>query len=317
MLNYRQGTSMTKKKRFLKLDYTTALIVSTVAILLVSAGIVITSGVERKVAIQNDHKRPLQITNLSYCNGEKLDLFTYTEGPPKPVVIYIHGGGWEYGSKVGDMLDYVTPLVERGYAVASINYRLSRAAQFPAQIEDVYCAVRFLRAHALNYNLEASRIGLVGVSAGGHLAALAGNASDETTFITGAYNDQSSTVQAVVSINGLYDLEDPHLSRASKEGLRLMLEGTPFSKTAASPGTYLTSGDAPQFILYGTQDEKVPTSQSTQYFAELTKNKVNAEILEVADANHGLNPHLRLKTNPSKPQLINQIDIFLSTHLKK
>ena len=125
-------------------------------------------------------------------------------GGPLPLVIWVHGGGWQNGSK-----DACPPLrrgyVARGYAVASINYRLSGHAVFPAQIEDCKAAVRWLRARAPEYGLDPDRFGVWGSSAGGHLAALLGTSGDVKEFERGAHLDQSSRVQAVCDEYGPTD----------------------------------------------------------------------------------------------------------------
>src|SRR6185295_6679368 len=115
----------------------------------------------------------------------KLDLYLPERASePSPLIIWVHGGGWQNGSKDG-----CPPLrsgyVRRGYAVASINYRLSGHAVFPAQIEDCKAAIRWLRAHAKEYGYDADRIGVWGASAGGHLVALLGTTSDVKDFDVG------------------------------------------------------------------------------------------------------------------------------------
>ena len=135
----------------------------------------------------------------------KLDLFVPEKADgPLPLIIWVHGGGWQNGSKDG-----CPPLrggyAGRGYAVASINYRLSQHAPFPAQIEDCKAATRWLRAHAREYNLDPNRFGVWGSSAGGHLVALLGTSGDVKAFEVGANLDQSSRVQAVCDYYGPTD----------------------------------------------------------------------------------------------------------------
>jgi hypothetical protein len=147
--------------------------------------------------------------DLTYVeNGHerhKLDLFVPEKADaPLPLIIWVHGGGWQNGSKDGG-----PPLrngyTERGYAVASINYRLSGHATFPAQIEDCKAAIRWLRAHAAEYRLDARRFGVWGSSAGGHLVALLGTSGEVKEFDVGAHLDQSSRVQAVCDYYGPMD----------------------------------------------------------------------------------------------------------------
>src|SRR5512136_1929510 len=137
--------------------------------------------------------------DLAYVtNGherQKLDLFLPKAGTNLPLSINIHGGAFKAGSKEqGVPLDYL----RQGYAVASINYRLSQHAKFPAQIEDCKAAVRWLRAHASEYRLDPNHVAAWGASAGGHLAAMLGTTGDTREFDVGANLDQSSRVQAAV-----------------------------------------------------------------------------------------------------------------------
>jgi len=125
---------------------------------------------------------------------QKLDLYLpENSNEPLPVIIWIHGGGWQSGSKE-NCLPLRKGFVNRGYAIASINYRLSSHATFPAQIEDCKSAIRWLRAHAKEYGLDVSRFGVWRSSAGGHLAALIGTTGDLKEFDVGENLDQSSRV---------------------------------------------------------------------------------------------------------------------------
>ncbi|MCX7007984.1 MAG: alpha/beta hydrolase, partial [Kiritimatiellaeota bacterium] len=149
------------------------------------------------------------LRDLAYVSSgherQKLDLYLPEKAEaPLPLLIWIHGGGWQNGSKEG-----CPPLrqgfVGRGYAVASLNYRLSGDALFPAQIEDCKVAIRWLRAHAKDYNLDPERFGVWGSSAGGHLVALVGTSGDVKEFDVGANRDVSSCVQAVCDYYGPTD----------------------------------------------------------------------------------------------------------------
>jgi len=130
-----------------------------------------------------------------------------------PAVIFIHGGGWANGTKEVDRAaDKLFLLVEGGFVAASINYRLSGEAPFPAAIEDCKCAVRFLRTHAEEYRIDPERIGVWGTSAGGHLAMLLGASDPGLWSGDGGWQDQSSRVQAVCSWFGPSDLTQPNLT---------------------------------------------------------------------------------------------------------
>src|SRR5262249_12628746 len=144
--------------------------------------------------------------DLPYVTGghqrQTLDLYLPSAEQPVPLIIWIHGGAWRVGSKEDDLpLDYLA----QGCAVASINYRLSQHALFPAQIEDCKAAVRWLRANATRFKLDPQRFGAWGPSAGGHLAALLGTTGAVRAFEVGANLVVSSRVQAVVDYFGPTD----------------------------------------------------------------------------------------------------------------
>jgi acetyl esterase/lipase len=140
----------------------------------------------------------------------KMDIYfpPNEEGKPVPAVMFVHGGAWSVGDKSRMTFSQLLPLlVKRGYLVTSINYRLAPKYKFSAQIEDAKCAVRFLRAHAGEFNLDPNRIGVEGESAGGHLVALLGLTDANAGFEgNGGWNDQSSRVEAVADLFGPADL---------------------------------------------------------------------------------------------------------------
>ncbi|HMO85276.1 MAG TPA: alpha/beta hydrolase, partial [Lacipirellulaceae bacterium] len=192
-----------------------------------------------------------------------------------PVVVLIHGGAWLAGHK-RDALRPAQPLIESGqYAVASIGYRLSGEAQWPAQIHDCKAAIRWLRAHADAHRLDADRIGVWGASAGGHLAAVLGTSGDVATLEgdLGPHRDVSSRVACVVDYFGPTDFLQ--MNRTAIPGARLdhdsphapeaLLVGGPIQEhrervATANPITYVTPDDPPFLLVHGTQDELVPVN---------------------------------------------------------
>ncbi|HEV3142992.1 MAG TPA: alpha/beta hydrolase, partial [Gemmataceae bacterium] len=145
--------------------------------------------------------------NLEYGPHERnqLDLYLPKSDGPNPLIVWVHGGAWWAGSKDGGIAPL--PLLEKGYAIASINYRYSKQAIFPAQIEDCKAAVRFLRANAKKYHLDSDHVGVIGASAGGHLVALLGTTGDVKELEGDGLNKEfSSRVQAVVDVFGPADL---------------------------------------------------------------------------------------------------------------
>jgi acetyl esterase/lipase len=240
--------------------------------------------------------------NLTYCTGGgqplTMDLYFPSRAAaiPMPVVVFVHGGGWEIGDK--DTPDETAPeMIGRGYVVAAINYRLAPAWRWPAPIEDVKCAIRYLRAEAGTYHLDPDRIGVWGSSAGGHLAALLGLTDSRAGFDgQGGYADQSSRVQAVVDLYGPTDL--PALTQTGSDRMLETLQrvfGAGGKLPAAllrqaSPVTYV-SGDAPPFlILQGDKDTMVPASQSAELYRRLQAAGVPATLVVVRNGDHGFVP---------------------------
>ncbi len=239
--------------------------------------------------------------DLVYVEGgherNKLDLYLPEKAEGTlPLIIWVHGGGWQNGSKDG-----CPPLragyVEQGYAVASINYRLSGHAVFPAQIEDCKAAIRWLRAHAKEYSLDPQRFGVWGSSAGGHLVALIGTSADVKDFDVGAHQDQSSRVQAVCDYYGPTDFTvfvttpgyESHATDASPEA-KLIGGAVMQNKDKAArvnPITYVTKDDPPFLIVHGDKDPTVPINQSQLLFDALKKSEVSAHLHTIHGAGHG------------------------------
>ena len=239
--------------------------------------------------VENGHER------------QKLDLFLpeKTEDP-LPLIIWIHGGGWQNGSKEG-----CPPLrqgfVQRGYAVASLNYRLSGDAIFPAQIEDCKAAIRYLRAHAKEYGLNPGRFGVWGSSAGGHLVALLGTSGDVKAFDVGTNLDVSSRVQAVCDYFGPTDLTqmDSHsvtgarLKHNDPKSPEACLLGGPVQENRekaarANPITYVATNALPPFLIaHGDVDPVVPFHQSELLFDALKKAGGTVRLHCVKGAGHG------------------------------
>ena len=233
----------------------------------------------------------------------KLDLYLPEGQGPFPLIIWIHGGGWTSGNK---SLSSDSPQVRqtaRGYAVASINYRLSQEAKFPAQIEDCKAAVRWLRAHATQYNLDPSRIAAWGSSAGGHLAALMGTSADVSDLEGDEGNlDYSSRVQAVVDWFGPIDLLNmssdslsfpcnliDHNSVFSPESLLIgcAIQTCPDKTERANSINYVSADDPAFLIMHGTDDCLVGPTQSQRLYNALTAAGVEAGLKFIEGAGHG------------------------------
>jgi acetyl esterase/lipase len=256
--------------------------------------------------------------DLEYVAGgherNKLDLYLPAKADtPLPLIVWIHGGAWMAGSK-----DNCPALrfLEKGYAVASINYRLSQHAVFPAQIEDCKAALRWLRANAKKYNLDPQHVGVWGGSAGGHLVALLGTSGDVKDLEgKGGNPDQSSRVQCVVDWFGPTDftkMGGSHDNPNSPEG-RLIGGAVNDKKekaVRADPITYVTKDDPPFLIMHGEDDRTVPINQSELLHAALQKAGVESTFIRIPNAGHG-GPGF------SSPENARKIEEFFAKHLKK
>ncbi|HWB11054.1 MAG TPA: alpha/beta hydrolase [Pirellulales bacterium] len=218
-----------------------------------------------------------------------------------PLLIWIHGGGWAAGSKAQP--PFLNQL-ERGYVVASIEYRFSQKAKFPAQIQDCQAAIRWLRANAEKYGIDPDRVGVGGGSAGGHLAALVGTSGGQGVFpVIGGNDDQSDRVQAVCDIFGPTNFwtviaqadEDKNVKNIFKWN-----EGDPYSGLiggklgedkekcdAVSPVRYVTQDDPPFLILHGDRDALVPYAQSVELRDLLAEAGVEVTLQRLPGAGHG------------------------------
>lgn len=225
----------------------------------------------------------------------KLDLHLPKTSNP-PLVVYVHGGAWRAGSR-SDVP--VTALLEHGFAIASVDYRLSTEAVFPAQVHEIKAAIRFLRANAATYHFDAGRIGIVGSSAGGHLAALVGvtNHHPELEGKVGDHLEQDSGVQAIISLYGASDLTSI-LSQSTPFGLKmripalqLLLGGTPEEKPElaklASPVAHLDASDPPLLLIHGGADPQMPPAQSQELAAAYETLKLPVQLILMPGSKHG------------------------------
>lgn len=263
------------------------------------------------------------IQTVTYCTdgGKALAMDISFPSPrptaPAPAVIYVHGGGWEHGSRLGGgFLEQLRPqLSAKGFVVASIDYRLAPADRWPAQIVDAKCAVRYLRAHASTYGIDAQRIGAWGGSAGGHLVSLMGTADASAGFDVGEWANESSRLQAVVDLFGPADLTVSAWPSEATGVITDVFGMAPGSAsdtlTKASPVTWISRDDPPFLILQGDADQTVPASQSQGFAAKLQAAGVATSLVMVHNGPHGLaNP----KEQPAPDQLLTMVvDFFART----
>lgn len=269
-------------------------------------------------------------TNIVFGKGGKqplhLDITTPKEGKgPFPALVMVHGGGWIGGDKES-LRGFQYHFSQRGIVCISVQYRFAPKNAFPAQIEDVKCAVRWVRANAAKYNIDPKRIGALGGSAGAHLVALLGTTSDKKIWEgTGGNPTQSSAICAMVCMSGPYDLPlfqrtlpQSKATKAEQQGLQAALDGLLPGPEAsrmgrfqkASPIHYASKKTVPTLLTHGPNDTLVPMEQSEAFEARLKKVSAKVELLRMEGAGHA--------DFGTKPEVaIARITAFVEKYLKK
>lgn len=260
--------------------------------------------------------------DVTYCtmNGVALKMDIYapqTTNNPLPVVVRVHGGLWTGGDKAEDG-DIATAWNNFGFIAVNVNYRLAPQYKFPAMIEDIKCAVRFLRAHAVEYNLDPDRIGALGNGAGGHLVALLGLTDKSAGWDVGEYLDQSSSVQAVVDNSGPTDLTDLAISH-TLDSILIETFGTANPNSLflakASPANYVRPNAPPFFISHGNLDKTIPIEQSQKLYESLIANSDTATFIIIKNGGDGkiMSP---TPTSPSTDELWQMTLRFIQQYLQ-
>lgn len=246
------------------------------------------------VAAARDYRVNRRIIYAEY-EGKKCRMTLYLpkgdSEAPRPAVLLVHGGAWFFGTRQ-QLGWYGKRLAERGWIAASINYRMMPKYPFPNCLEDCKAALRWLRAHADDYGIDPNRIGALGNSAGGHLVSLLATTRPEDGFEGTGNPEESSAVQAVVSMYGVADLS---YYRSPKGYVRFggftkyfmeqfvddAPEGVPDPYDWASPATYVHAGMPPMLLLHGTKDHWVPYAQSVAFEKQLQRNGVETALITV------------------------------------
>lgn len=208
-----------------------------------------------------------------------------------PCIVVVHGGAWRGGDKTAHT-DLVFKFAQAGYVAVTVQYRFCPQNPFPAQIEDVKCAVRFLRANAERFGIDPRRFGAIGFSAGAHLSMLLGVMGQADALEGGGgWADQPSQVQAVVAFFGPTDLTADDFPVVSQALLKDFLGGapaeTPEVARRASPIAYVSKGDAPLLIFQGTRDPLVPHTQAYRMIEAMTRAGVPGRVEFLLNAPHG------------------------------
>jgi acetyl esterase/lipase len=290
----------------------------------------VTSQGQPRNAKTNHIKRQwLDVAYASKSSAQKLDIYLPDSGTGHfPVIVSIHGGAFMGGDKADGQLTPMLEGINRGYAVVSVNYRLSMESIFPAQIQDVKAAIRWIRANAEEYEFNPWKISVWGSSAGGYLAALAGTSGGVAELEDSSLGrmDQSSVVQAVIDWYGPIDFlsmdsqfkksgkgkanhNDPYSPESKLMGAPIA--SIPDQVEVANPEYYLTKDDPPIFIEHGTEDEVVPVQQSEDFAIEalehLGSDRVTLHLLQ--GAGHG---GMKFFDEAN----VNHVFEFLDKHLK-
>ena len=285
---------------------------------------------QRTANTDNIKRKWIDIAYANQSQAQKVDIYLPEEGDgPYPVILSIHGGAFKSGDKGDGQVNAMLEGLKRGYAVVSVNYRLSGEAIWPAQIQDVKAAIRWIRANSKQYKLNSGKIATWGGSAGGHLSAMAGTSGNvkELEDLSQGNADQSSRVQAVVDWFGPTDFlkmdEQAKESKVANPQVHSIpdspesqligknLQDAPDLVKAANPETYISKDDPPFFIQHGLNDPLVPYPQSVNFAKKLEqtlgKEKVTLEL--IPGTGHG-GPNFQTKEN------IDKVFVFLNKHLK-
>ncbi len=261
---------------------------------------------EFKVEVEKD---------ISFGKGGKKDLQLDLARPvgvkgPVPCIVCVHGGGWRLGSRqdlsrpnkdFGNK-SLIEAIAARGYVAVSVSYRLSQEDRFPAAVEDVKCAVRWLRANAKKLGIDPDRIGAVGFSAGGHLVCMLGAChKDDGLEGTGGNAEQSSRVQAVCSFFGPTDFTSKNWTEDVEKTFLEPFLGATFEMDKAiykkaSPIVYVTKGAPPFLFIHGTKDPLVGIDQSEKMEKKLKEVGAEATLLRMEGLGHGWGGDNAVKT---------------------
>jgi acetyl esterase/lipase len=242
----------------------------------------------------------------------KLDIYKpkQTASANRPCVVWIHGGGWQGGSKSSGAR-LVAPYAASGdYVGVSVGYRLTDVARWPAQIHDCKAAIRYLRANADKLGINPDKIGVWGGSAGGHLVSLLGTSGDvkELEGNLGA-TGMSSRVACVVDFCGPSDFPNFQITSGAEGPISKLLGGLPKDQAErakqASPITYVTKDDPPFLVVHGTDDKTVPYDQAVRFHAAQKQAGINTTFITMQDGGHGI----------GGPEITNRVRIFFDKHL--
>lgn len=253
--------------------------------------------------------------DLTYCNSQKLDLYVPRAdvARPLPIAIYVHGGGMTAGDKSDLSPVFLDALASSGYAVASVNYRLAPGSRFPAQIEDVKCAIRYLRSKAPRYGLDGTEIFAFGTSVGGQLVALAALTGPHSLYDAGPYPTESSAVRAVADLFGPANLTQPASGFSSSDIQQVFGRNDRRELLLASPTFFVVPHSPPILLVQGVDDTKVLKSQSIEFYGDLRAAGDSAQLLLVQNMGHMFMQVGSKPLDPSLSQIAQQVVNFFNS----
>ncbi len=250
--------------------------------------------------------------NLTYCNSQTLDLYIPRAAitRPLPIAMYVHGGGMTAGDKSDLNPVFLDSLASAGYAVVSVNYRLAPQFRFPAQLEDVKCAIRYLRARAAGYGLNGREIFAFGTSVGGQLVALAALTGSHSAFDVGPYATEPSNLIAVADMFGPANLTERASGFTSSGIQQVFGTNNHPDLVLASPTHFVAPNSPPVLLIQGVDDTKVLKSQSIELYRDLKAAGDHTQLVLVQNMGHMFVRVGPKALNPSLQQIAKDIVIF-------
>jgi acetyl esterase/lipase len=268
---------------------------------------------------------PGMLGGRTYCTiggvGSVMDVYVPDTSHPRPlpVAVHVHGGGYTSGARsTGFYFSDIEPvLLDRGYLVVSIDYRLAPAHKYPSQIQDAKCAIRHLRANAELYGLDAARIGVWGSSAGAQLVGLMGTTGGHSQFDeTGPFQGESSEVEAVIAMSAITDFtQTSELNDNYSAEFPTWPDPNSAELIEASPALHVTADDSPFLFIAGRDDDLVLPAQSQHMNALLNDNGVSSDVLLVSHADHALMP-TDAPISPGVSAIVQRMADFFDQHLR-
>jgi acetyl esterase/lipase len=220
----------------------------------------------------------------------KLDVwYQHDVKTPSPTLVYIHGGGWIFGTKEGSVLQFL-PFLEKGWTVVNVEYRMASSSLAPAAVEDTRCALRWVYRNAAQWHFDTSKIVLTGHSAGGHLSLITGMLPEGTGLDNQCYGDEKLNVAAIINWYGITDVNDlikgSNIKNYAVQWMGSQQNAEEIARRV-SPLTYVRAGLPPILTIHGDKDDVVPYSHATRLKEALDKAKVPNQLLTIKGGGHG------------------------------